>query len=134
MNSNTIFLFANATAQSESTNESLLQGAKSTTTQTTDKGGEAKQGGGGGQMLIFMGLMILVFWLLIIRPSKKRQKQIEEARNNLKKGDKIVTAGGIHGKITEIKDNECMIEIADGVVIKIDKASIVTEPTPEVKK
>lgn len=133
MNSNTIFLFANATAQSESTNESLLQGAKSTTTQTTDKGGEAKQGGD-GQMLIFMGLMILVFWLLIIRPSKKRQKQIEEARNNLKKGDKIVTAGGIHGKITEIKDNECMIEIADGVVIKIDKASIVTEPTPEVKK
>lgn len=132
MSSNTIFLFANA--QSESTNETLLQGENATTTQATTNG-EAAKPGGGHQMWIFMGLMILVFWLLIIRPSKKRQKQIEEARNNLKKGDKIITAGGIHGKITDVKDNECMIEIADGVVIKIDKASIVTEPVaPEAKK
>ena len=132
MSSNTIFLFANA--QSESTNETLLQG-ENTTTQATTNGEAAKPAGGGSQMWIFLGLMILVFWLLIIRPSKKRQKQIEEARNNLKKGDKIITAGGIHGKITDVKDNECMIEIADGVVIKIDKASIVTEPVaPEAKK
>lgn len=133
MSSNTIFLFANA--QSESTNETLLQGENTTTTQATTNGEAAKPAGGGSQMWIFMGLMILVFWLLIIRPSKKRQKQIEEARNNLKKGDKIITAGGIHGKITDVKDNECMIEIADGVVIRIDKASIVTEPVaPEAKK
>lgn len=133
MSSNTIFLFANA--QSESTNETLLQGENATTTQATKSGEAAKPAGSGHQMWIFMGLMILVFWLLIIRPSKKRQKQIEEARNNLKKGDKIITAGGIHGKITDVKDNECMIEIADGVVIKIDKASIVTEPVaPEAKK
>ena len=133
MSSNTIFLFANA--QSESTNETLLQGENATTTQATRSGEAAKPAGSGHQMWIFMGLMILVFWLLIIRPSKKRQKQIEEARNNLKKGDKIITAGGIHGKITDVKDNECMIEIADGVVIKIDKASIVTEPVaPEAKK
>ena len=133
MSSNTIFLFANA--QSESTNETLLQGENATTTQATTNGEAAKPAGGGSQEWIFMGLMILVFWLLIIRPSKKRQKQIEEARNNLKKGDKIITAGGIHGKITDVKDNECMIEIADGVVIKIDKASIVTEPVaPEAKK
>lgn len=133
MSSNTIFLFANA--QSESTNETLLQGENATTTQATTSGEAAKPAGGGSQVWIFMGLMILVFWLLIIRPSKKRQKQIEEARNNLKKGDKIITAGGIHGKITDVKDNECMIEITDGVVIKIDKASIVTEPVaPEAKK
>lgn len=133
MSSNTIFLFANA--QSESTNETLLQGENATTTQATTSGEAAKPAGGGSQVWIFMGLMILVSWLLIIRPSKKRQKQIEEARNNLKKGDKIITAGGIHGKITDVKDNECMIEIADGVVIKIDKASIVTEPVaPEAKK
>ena len=133
MSSNTIFLFANA--QSESTNETLLQGENATTTQATTSGEAAKPAGSGHQIWIFMGLMILVFWLLIIRPSKKRQKQIEEARNNLKKGDKIITAGGIHGKITDVKDNECMIEIADGVVIKIDKASIVTEPVaPEAKK
>mgnify|MGYP003472367218 FL=1 len=133
MSSNTIFLFANA--QSESTNETLLQGENATTTQATTSGEAAKPARSGHQMWIFMGLMILVFWLLIIRPSKKRQKQIEEARNNLKKGDKIITAGGIHGKITDVKDNECMIEIADGVVIKIDKASIVTEPVaPEAKK
>lgn len=133
MSSNTIFLFANA--QSESTNETLLQGENATTTQATTSGEAAKPAGGGSQVWIFMGLMILVFWLLIIRPSKKRQKQIEEARNNLKKGDKIITAGGIHGKITDVKDNECMIEIADGVVIKIDKTSIVTEPVaPEAKK
>ena len=133
MSSNTICLFADA--QSESTNETLLQGENATTTQATTSGEAAKPAGSGHQIWIFMGLMILVFWLLIIRPSKKRQKQIEEARNNLKKGDKIITAGGIHGKITDVKDNECMIEIADGVVIKIDKASIVTEPVaPEAKK
>lgn len=133
MSTNTIFLFANA--QSESSNETILQGENTTTTQPASNGEAAKAKGNGYQMWIFMGMMILVFWLLIIRPSKKRQKQIEEARNNLKKGDKVVTAGGIHGKITDVKDNECMIEIADGVVIRIDKASLVTESAaPEAKK
>lgn len=134
MNSNTIFLL-NATAQNESTKESLVgSGNGTSSTQPADKGDKTQaQSGGGYQMLIFMVLMIVIFWLLIIRPQKKRQKQIEEARNSLKKGDHIVTAGGIHGKITDIKETECMIEIANNVIIKIDKASIITEPTQAAK-
>lgn len=80
--------------------------------------------GGGSSMLIFILLMILVFYFFMIRPQQKRQKKMEEARNSLQKGDKVVTIGGIHGKITDIKDNTFTIEIAHDVRIEVDKAAI----------
>ena len=80
--------------------------------------------GGGSSMLIFILLMILIFYFFIIRPQHKKQKKIEEARNSLQKGDKVVTIGGIHGKITDIKDNTFTIEIAHDVRIEVDKAAI----------
>jgi preprotein translocase subunit YajC len=60
----------------------------------------------------------------MIRPQQKKQKKIEEARNSLQRGDKVVTIGGIHGKITDIKDNTFTIEIAHDVRIEVDKAAI----------
>jgi preprotein translocase subunit YajC len=81
-------------------------------------------GGGGSSMLIFILLMILIFYFFMIRPQQKKQKKIEEARNSLQRGDKVVTIGGIHGKITDIKDNTFTIEIAHDVRIEVDKAAI----------
>lgn len=94
---------------------------------------------GGSSMLIFILLMILIFYFFMIRPQQKKQKKIEEARNSLQRGDKVVTIGGIHGKITDIKDNTFTIEIAHDVRIEVDKAAIsFNEATlnqkPEAKK
>ena len=69
-------------------------------------------------------LIIVVFWFFMIRPQTKRQKEIRKFREALSVGDKVVTAGGIYGKIKEIKDNIIVLEIADNVRIRIDKSSI----------
>jgi len=72
-------------------------------------------------------MMVLLFGILyffMIAPQQKKQKKINAFRDNLKNGDKVMTAGGIYGKIRDIKDNAVILEIADGVRIKIDKNSI----------
>lgn len=61
--------------------------------------------------LLFPILLIFVFYFLLIRPQKKREKQINEMRNNLKVGDKVVTIGGINGKVIKIKDDKITIEV-----------------------
>lgn len=80
--------------------------------------------GGGSMTLIFILLIILIFYFFMIRPQQKRQKQVEEFRKNLQKGDKVTTIGGIHGKIREIKDATFVIEIAHDVCIEVEKAAI----------
>ncbi len=75
--------------------------------------------------LLFPILLIFVFYFLLIRPQKKREKQINEMRNNLKVGDKVVTIGGINGKIIKIKDDKITIEVgADKVRIEMMRWSI----------
>lgn len=74
--------------------------------------------------LIMMVAIIAIFYFLMIRPQQKKQKDIQKAREALKPGDKIVTAGGIYGKIKEIGDVYMLIEIADGVRVRIDKTSV----------
>ena len=60
----------------------------------------------------------------MIRPQQKKQKEIQKAREALKAGDKVITAGGIYGKIKEIGDTYMLIEISDGVRIRVDKTSV----------
>lgn len=84
--------------------------------------------GGGFQGIIMIVLLILVFWLFMIRPQQKKQKEIKAFRDALQKGDKIVTAGGIYGKITEVNDNSLVVEIAPGVKITVDKGSVYRSP------
>lgn len=79
---------------------------------------------GGTMTLIFILLLILIFYFFMIRPQQKKQKQIEKFRSSLKRGDKVVTIGGIHGKITEIRDNTFIIEIADNISIQIEKTAV----------
>jgi preprotein translocase subunit YajC len=82
-------------------------------------------GESGGYMGILMIVaMIAIFYFFMIRPQQKRQKEIQKARETMKAGDKVVTAGGIHGRIKEIGDTSMLIEIADGVRIRVDKASV----------
>lgn len=81
---------------------------------------------GGSQWsgLLMMVVIIAIFYFLMIRPQQKRQKAVQKAREALKAGDKVVTAGGIFGKIKEVGDVYMLIEIADGVRIRIDKTSV----------
>ena len=68
--------------------------------------------------------MILIFWLLIIRPQMKRQKEHQEKISSLKKGDQVVTAGGLVGKVVKVDDNYAEIDLAQGVRVKAVKSTI----------
>lgn len=68
--------------------------------------------------------MIAIFWFLIIRPQMRRQKEHQQKVAGLKKGDKIVTAGGLVGKIVKVDDNYADIELAQGVRVKAVKSTI----------
>ena len=74
-------------------------------------------------------LIFVVFYFFMIRPQMKRQKELNNFRNSLQKGDKVVTTGGIYGKITEVADYYVMLEIAHNVNIKVDKAAVVKDMT-----
>lgn len=85
---------------------------------------EAGQEGSGMQTLIMFGAIFLVFYLFMIRPQMKKQKEQRKFRESLEKGTKIVTIGGIHGKIVEVKENTVIIEIEGGNRLKIEKSAI----------
>ena len=72
-------------------------------------------------------LIIVVFYFFIIRPQMKRQKELKNFRESLKKGDKVVTTGGIMGKVNDVKDDFLLIEIADNVRVKVAKNAVVKD-------
>ena len=74
--------------------------------------------------IFFMLLIFIVFWLFIIRPKQKQISKENEFRKNLKKGDKVITAGGIHGKIVGIQEKTSFLECDDIKKIKIEKSMI----------
>ena len=76
---------------------------------------------------IMIGLMVLVLWLFMWRPEAKRRKQMREFRNGLKKGDKVITAGGIYGVVKEIKETTLLIEVDGNVTLRIDKNMVVAD-------
>jgi preprotein translocase subunit YajC len=84
----------------------------------------ASQGGANWSMILMLVAVFAIMYFMMIRPQQKRQKEIQKMRDNLKVGDKIVTAGGIHGKIKEINEKDFLIEIAENVRIRVDKASV----------
>ena len=79
--------------------------------------------------LIMLGLMFLVMWLFMWRPEAKRRKQMQEFRNNLKKGDKVITAGGIYATVKEVKETTLLLEVDSNVTLRIDKNMVVADPT-----
>lgn len=84
--------------------------------------------GGGTQMIVMMVLLFAIMYFFMIRPQQKKQKALEEARKAIKTGDKVVTAGGVHGRIKEVGETYFIVEIADGVKIRIEKTSVFLSP------
>lgn len=78
---------------------------------------------------IMLGLIVLVFYFFMIRPQIKKQKDQKKYVDELKKGDKVVTTAGIHGKVAEIADVTVLLEVDNGVKIRFDKAAISLEAT-----
>lgn len=93
------------------------------------------QGSGLSSMLMIVA-MIAIFYFVMIRPQSKKQKELKRQREAMQKGDRVVTAGGIHGKIRDIKDATIMIEVAPNVELKLDKGSVypVVEEVAKAKK
>lgn len=85
-----------------------------------------QQGAGSSGMMnmLMIVALIVVFYFFMIRPQQKKQKEIRKFREALQKGDKVITAGGIYGKITDIRDNYIVLDIDKGVSIRIDKGSV----------
>ncbi|HOW25706.1 MAG TPA: preprotein translocase subunit YajC [Bacteroidales bacterium] len=89
------------------------------------------QKGGGYSSLIFLVLIIVVFYLFFIRPQMKRNKDQKKFRENLKNGDKIVTIGGIHGKIIEVRETSFIIE-SEGTRLKIEKSAVAMDQSAQL--
>ena len=75
-------------------------------------------------MLIMIIVMVAIMYFFMWRPESKRRKQMENFRNGLKKGDKIITAGGIYGIVKEVQETTFLLEVAKDVTIKVDKGSV----------
>ena len=87
--------------------------------QTQAKGGFEQYSG-----IIMIALIFVVFYFFLIRPQQKKQKEVAKAREAIKVGDKVVLGSGIYGKVREIKDTAFIVEISEGVKVKVDKNSV----------
>jgi preprotein translocase subunit YajC len=85
--------------------------------------GEGGEGAFTGTLIMFM-LIIFIFYFLIIRPQQKRQKERQALLDAVKKGDKVVTVGGMHGEIVGIDDKTILLKVADNVKLKLDRSSV----------
>lgn len=90
--------------------------------QTTTAAGQSNY-----SFLLMIGLMFLVMWLFMWRPESKRRKEMQKFREGLKKGDKIVTAGGIYGTVKEVKESTLLIEVDSNVTLRVDKNMVVAD-------
>ncbi len=84
--------------------------------------------GGGSALMSFLPLIIIIVicYFFMIRPQQKRQKELEQMRSDLKKGDHVVTTSGLMAKVAEVKDNCVVLEIQEGVKATFDKSAIMT--------
>lgn len=90
--------------------------------------------GSSWSMWVMLILIFVVMWFFMIRPQRKQQKELQAFRDGLKKGDKVMTIGGIYGKVVEIKDNSLLIEIDSNVKIRVAKSSVVKDYDTDVQQ
>jgi preprotein translocase subunit YajC len=74
-------------------------------------------------------LIVVVFYFFMIRPQVRKQKEMRNFRDALKKGDKIITTGGIYGKINNISENIITVDVGNNIIIKVDKSAILKDNT-----
>ena len=85
--------------------------------------------GGSNPLVTFLPLILVfvVFYFFMIRPQMKKQKELTNYRNSLAKGDKIITTGGIYGRVVEVKDNVVIIDVGGDVKLKVDKSALLKD-------
>ena len=100
--------------------------------------GQPNQGEGPGLMsnIILFGSIILIFYFMIIRPQQKRTKERQKLIESMKKGDKVITSGGMYGTVAGLDEKTVLVEIADKIKVKLDRsaiATIISDTPPEIK-
>ncbi len=95
-----------------------------------ETGGSGGAPGGGGTQLVTMlvtfGLIIVVFYFLVIRPQNKKKKDAQKMLQNMHKGDRVVTIGGLHGSVESVKDDFVVLKVDDNVKLKFSKSAVST--------
>jgi preprotein translocase subunit YajC len=93
-------------------------------------GGAGGAAGGGGTQLVTMlvtfGLIIVVFYFLVIRPQNKKQKDAKKMLSSIRRGDRVVTIGGMHGTVDSVKDDAVVLKVDDNVKLKFSKSAVST--------
>lgn len=90
-------------------------------------GAAQRPAGGGASFWIMILLMFAVMYFFMIRPQRKQQKELQEFRSALKKGDKVVTVGGIYGEIVEVSEKTVLIKVDGDVKLRVDKQGLVKD-------
>lgn len=110
----------------------LLDGAPAAPAANSTGGG----GGGMSSMLIMLVLMFVIMYFFMIRPQRKRQKELQNFRNSMDIGTKVVTAGGIYGTVKDLHKGEqfITIEIAKGVTIDVDRNYVYADPSQAMQR
>jgi preprotein translocase subunit YajC len=92
---------------------------------------QAPAGGGAMQQLVMILMIIVVFYFFMIRPQMKKAKLEKEFKESINKGDKVVTIGGVHGKVIEVNETTFILEIDTNTKVKIEKSAISAEATKQ---
>ncbi|HEX2919996.1 MAG TPA: preprotein translocase subunit YajC [Bacteroidales bacterium] len=74
-------------------------------------------------------LVFVIFYFFMIRPQTKKQKELANYRNSLKRGDKVITTGGIYGRVYEVKDTYVLVDVGGDIKLKIDKSALMKDPS-----
>ena len=90
------------------------------------------EGGGGYSSFVLLALLMVVFYFFFIRPQSKKAKELRKYREALKKGDKIVTIGGIHGKIVETQETTFTIEVSENTRIRVEKSAVAGDASEQL--
>ncbi|MFN5357169.1 MAG: preprotein translocase subunit YajC [Bacteroidota bacterium] len=88
---------------------------------------QSPSGAGAMQQLVMILMVVVIFYFFMMRPQMKKAKQEREFKDKVTKGDKVVTIGGVHGKVIEVSDSTLTLEIAEGVRVKIEKSAVSAE-------
>ena len=83
-------------------------------------------------MMIMMGMLFVVFYFFMIRPQQKKTKDAKKFRETLQKGTKVITIGGLHGKVIDVSEKTVLIEAADGVKLRFEKSAIAMDSTMQL--
>lgn len=83
---------------------------------------------------IMMGLLMVVFYFFMIRPQQKKAKDARKFRESLEKGNKVVTIGGIHGKVVEVSDTTVVLEVSDNVRVRFEKSAVAMDTSMQLSE